>query len=37
MSMERARAHLARYGLEGRIRTLPVSSATVALEEENSR
>ena len=31
MSMERARAHLARYGLEGRIRTLPVSSATVAL------
>ena len=31
MSIERARAHLARYGLEDRIRELTVSSATVAL------
>ncbi|MGN0773296.1 MAG: YbaK/EbsC family protein [Candidatus Ventricola sp.] len=31
MSIERARAHLARYGLEDRIRELSVSSATVAL------
>ncbi|MBP3522347.1 MAG: YbaK/EbsC family protein [Clostridia bacterium] len=31
MSIERARAHLARYGLEERIRELTVSSATVAL------
>ena len=34
MSMERARAHLARYGLEDRIRELTVSSATVALAAE---
>lgn len=31
MSIERARAHLAKYGLEDRIRELTVSSATVAL------
>lgn len=31
MSMERARAHLAKYGLEDRIRELTESSATVAL------
>lgn len=31
MSMERARARLAKYGLEGRIRELSESSATVAL------
>ena len=31
MSIERARAHLARYGLEDRIRERTVSSATVAL------
>ena len=31
MSIERARAHLARHGLEDRIRELEVSSATVAL------
>ncbi len=31
MSIERARAHLARYGLEEQIRELTVSSATVAL------
>ena len=30
MSIERARAHLAKYGLEDRIRELTVSSATVA-------
>ena len=34
MSIERARAHLARYGLEDRIRELTVSSATVALAAE---
>ena len=34
MSMKRARAHLARYGLESRIRELTVSSATVALAAE---
>ena len=34
MSIERARAHLARYGLEERIRELTVSSATVALAAE---
>lgn len=31
MSMERARVHLAKYGLEDRIRELTESSATVAL------
>lgn len=31
MSMDKARAHLARYGLEDRILEFPVSSATVAL------
>lgn len=31
MSMERARAHLAKYGLDNRIRELTESSATVAL------
>ena len=31
MSIERARAHLAKYGLEDRIRELTVSSATVEL------
>ena len=31
MSIERARAHLSRYGLEGRILEFPVSSATVGL------
>ena len=31
MSIERARAHLARHGLEDRIREFSVSSATVAL------
>ena len=34
MSIERARAHLAKYGLEDRIRELTVSSATVALAAE---
>lgn len=34
MSIERARAHLKKYGLEERIRELPVSSATVALAAE---
>lgn len=34
MSMERARAHLKRYGLEDRIREFDVSSATVALAAE---
>ena len=34
MSIERARAHLAKYGLEDRIRELIVSSATVALAAE---
>ena len=34
MSIERARAHLAKYGLEERIRELTVSSATVALAAE---
>ena len=34
MSIERARAHLARHGLEERIRELTVSSATVALAAE---
>ena len=34
MSIERDRAHLARYGLEDRIRELTVSSATVALAAE---
>ena len=34
MSIERARAHLAKYGLEARIRELTVSSATVALAAE---
>ena len=34
MSIERARAHLARHGLEDRIRELTVSSATVALAAE---
>ena len=34
MSMKRARAHLARYGLESRIRELTVSSATGALAAE---
>lgn len=34
MSIERAKAHLARYGLEDRIRELTVSSATVALAAE---
>ena len=31
MSMERARAHLQKYGLSGKIREFEVSSATVAL------
>ena len=34
MSIERARAHLKRHGLEERIRELSVSSATVALAAE---
>ena len=34
MSIERARAHLAKYGLEDRILELTVSSATVALAAE---
>ena len=34
MSIESARAHLAKYGLEDRIRELTVSSATVALAAE---
>ena len=34
MPLERARAHLARYGLDGRILTFTVSSATVALAAE---
>ena len=34
MSIERARAHLAKYGLEDRIKELTVSSATVALAAE---
>lgn len=34
MSIERSRAHLAKYGLEDRIRELTVSSATVALAAE---
>ena len=34
MSIERARAHLARHGLEDRIKELTVSSATVALAAE---
>ena len=34
MSIERARAHLAKYGLKDRIRELTVSSATVALAAE---
>ena len=34
MSIERARAHLTKYGLEDRIRELTVSSATVALAAE---
>ena len=34
MRIERARAHLAKYGLEDRIRELTVSSATVALAAE---
>ena len=34
MSIERARARLAKYGLEDRIRELTVSSATVALAAE---
>ena len=34
MSIERARAHLAKYGLEDRIRELIVSIATVALAAE---
>ena len=34
MSMERARAHLEKYGLAERIRELEVSSATVALAAE---
>ena len=34
MSIERARAHLAKYGFEDRIRELTVSSATVALAAE---
>ena len=34
MSIERARAHLAKYGLEDRFRELTVSSATVALAAE---
>ena len=34
MSIARARAHLAKYGLEDRIRELTVSSATVALAAE---
>ena len=34
MSIERASAHLAKYGLEDRIRELTVSSATVALAAE---
>ena len=34
MSIKRARAHLAKYGLEDRIRELTVSSATVALAAE---
>ena len=34
MSIERARAHLAKYGLEDRIRELTVSSATVVLAAE---
>ena len=34
MSIERARTHLAKYGLEDRIRELTVSSATVALAAE---
>lgn len=31
MSIERARAHLKKYGLDDRVRELPVSSATVEL------
>lgn len=31
MSMQAARAHLAKFGLEGRIREFSVSSATVEL------
>ena len=34
MSIDRARAHLAKHGLEDRIRELTVSSATVALAAE---
>ncbi|MEG2858368.1 MAG: YbaK/EbsC family protein [Clostridia bacterium] len=34
MSMERARAHLARYGLDGQIREFEASSATVELAAE---
>ena len=34
MSIERARAHLEKFGLEGRILTFDVSSATVALAAE---
>ena len=34
MSIERARAHLARWGLDARIRELEASSATVALAAE---
>ena len=34
MSIKRARAHIAKYGLEDRIRELTVSSATVALAAE---
>ena len=34
MSIERARAHLKKYGLDGKIREFDVSSATVALAAE---
>jgi len=34
MSIDRARAHLAKYGLDGKIREFEVSSATVALAAE---